>query len=119
MRNKYRNQKVCYGGIKFDSKGERDRFVELQVLQKRGLIFDLDVQYKIELVPSFKYKGKTIRALSYIADYKYFDKAIGKTVLEDFKGCETGVFKLKHKLILYMIYMNKFDFEFIVTKKQR
>lgn len=41
--NKYHNTKVIYNGIKFDSKKERDRYIELKQLEKTGIIKELGI----------------------------------------------------------------------------
>ena len=53
-----------------------------------------------ELQPSFKYKGKTIRAIKYIADFviTYPD---GKTEVVDTKGYRTKDYLLKRKMLLH------------------
>lgn len=95
--NKYRNRKTIIDGIKFDSKAEARRYVELKLMQDAGHIKDLRLQPKFTLQESYKNnKGKTVRAITYIADFTYFQD--GKNVVEDVKGVETKEFKLKKKL---------------------
>ena len=60
----------------FDSKKERDYYIILEMLLKNKQISDLKTQVKFELQPSFKFKGKTIRAITYIADFTYIDNVI-------------------------------------------
>lgn len=115
--NKYSNKKVVYDGKKFDSKGEKKRYQELKKLESVGLIQDLALQYKIELVPKFRYNGQVIRNVQYIADFKYFDCEKQIEVWEDFKGYETDVFKLKKKIVQYMIVSKKLNVEFLITKR--
>lgn len=72
--------------------------------KNNGDITDLKLQPKFELQPKYiNNKGKTIRAITYIADFIYTelragDGGIGKVVVEDVKGVETKEFKLKKKL---------------------
>ena len=61
---------------------------------------NLELQKKFELVPSFKVDGKTIRAITYTADFCYFTWD-GQPVVEDVKGYKTDVYKLKAKLFAY------------------
>ena len=42
--NKYHNTKVTYNGIKFDSKKERDKYIELKQLEKAGIIKEVSQQ---------------------------------------------------------------------------
>lgn len=43
--------------------------------------------------------GKTFRKIEYVADFQY--EQDGKIIVEDVKGMETDVFKLKKKLFEY------------------
>ena len=96
---KYHNTKVYVNGIKFDSKLEAGRYRELLLLEQAGQIRNLRRQVEFELQPSFKKNGKTIRKISYIADFVY--EEAGKTIVEDSKGMATDLFKLKKKLFEY------------------
>ena len=95
--NKYHSKKVEYDGINFASRLERDRYIELKQLEKAGIIKNLQLQVKYEVIP--KQKGE--RAANYIADFVYED-AQGVTVVEDTKGFRTRDFILKRKLMLYV-----------------
>lgn len=96
-KNKYRNKKTVIDGITFDSKAEARRYAELKLLERAGEIKDLELQPKYRLLDGFKKNGKTYRPIDYIADFKYVDRE-GKTIVEDVKGKETEVFKIKQKL---------------------
>lgn len=104
IKTKFGNKKCIYNGIKFDSLAERDRYLELCLMEKGGLIRGLKVHGKdltYTLVESFKYldysgKTKTHRAITYIPDFGYFIN--NKWIVEDVKGLITDVFKIKHKL---------------------
>lgn len=96
--SKYRSQKIIIDGISFDSKREGNRYVELKLLEKAGKIKDLELQHQYELQPSFKKNGKTIRAITYVADFTYFDLEKMRIVVEDVKGFKTDVYMLKRKL---------------------
>ena len=97
--NKYYNKKVVIDGIKFDSISESTRYKELKLLERTGVISNLELQPKFILQEGFKKNGKTYRKIEYIADFKYKEK--GQTIVEDVKGIETNDFKLKHKLFEY------------------
>ena len=97
---KYFNKKTVVDGIEFDSKKESIRYKELKLLERSGLIKNLQLQVKFELQPSFKKNGKTYRAITYIADFVYTEKK-GQKVIEDSKGYETEVFKIKRKMFEY------------------
>ena len=98
--NKYHNKKVIVDNIKFDSKKEARRYNELKLLEKAGIIKNLQRQVKYELQTSFKYNGKTIRAINYIADFVY--EKDGELIVEDVKGIKTDIYKLKKKMLLYI-----------------
>lgn len=94
--NKYRNKKVIVEDYVFDSIQESIRYKELKLLLRAGQISNLELQPHFLLQDSFKKNGKTYRKIEYIADFKYIEN--GKTIVEDVKGMQTDVFKLKHKL---------------------
>lgn len=99
--NKYRNNKVEYDGIIFDSKKEAKRYAELKLLERTGKIKELRRQVPFTLIPKiFDQNGKCIqRACKYYADFVY--KLNGKLVVEDTKGVRTSEYKIKKKLMLY------------------
>lgn len=94
--NKYRNKKVIVDDYIFDSIQESKRYKELKLLLKSGEIQNLELQPHFLLQEAFKKNGRTFRKIEYIADFKYIEN--GKTVVEDVKGIQTDVFKIKHKL---------------------
>lgn len=98
--NKYRNKKIEIDGIVFDSIKESVRYKELRLLERAGLIKNIKMQTSFELQPSFKKNGKTIRAITYRADFDYITKD-GRHIIEDVKGMETPEFKLKKKIFEY------------------
>ena len=99
---KYGNRKTTtFDGITFDSAKEARRWGELKLMQRAGIISDLQRQVKYELIPSQYIDGKCAeRSLSYIADFVY--KENGKTIVEDTKGVKTPDYILKRKLMLYI-----------------
>lgn len=94
--NKYRNKKVIVDGEEFDSKKEGNRYKELRLLERAGEISNLELQPRFLLQDKFKKNGKIYRKIEYVADFKYIEN--GKTIVEDVKGIQTDVFKLKHKI---------------------
>ena len=99
--NKYRNKKVCYNGIAFDSKKEARRYSELLLLKRAGVITDLQMQVPFVLIPSQRINGKVVeRECKYIADFVYTEN--GKKVVEDTKGMKTDKYIIKRKLMLYI-----------------
>ena len=54
QRSKYKNTKVEYQGIKFDSKREMQRYIVLKDAEAKGIIQDLKMQVKHERIPAVK-----------------------------------------------------------------
>lgn len=102
--SKYGNRKTwnVYARRYFDSAAESTRFDELCLLQEAGAISRLECQYRIELVPKFKSRvtGQTVRAITYIADFVYYDEEEHVWIIEDVKGTKTKDYQLKAKLLL-------------------
>ena len=100
--NKYGNRKVIYDGIEFDSMKEAHRYCELKLMQRAGVISDLQMQVPFELIPTQRIDGKVVeRAVSYIADFTYNGQD-GVQVVEDTKGMRTKEYIIKRKLMLYV-----------------
>ena len=114
---KYKNKKIEFRGMSFDSIGERDRYVFLLSEQDKGEIRNLrrQVRYALEI------KGEHI--CFYIADFVY-DKKNGLqeredvslinwvNVVEDFKGMITDVFALKAKM-----FKANFGYDITITRR--
>ena len=99
--NKYHSKKAVVNGIEFDSRKEARRYSDLSLLERAGMISDLQRQVKFELLPSQRIDGKVVeRPVTYIADFVYKER--GKTVVEDTKGFKTKDYILKRKLMLYI-----------------
>lgn len=101
---KYHNTKTVADGIKFDSKLEAERYAQLKILERAGVIRDLELQPEYELLPSFRKNGKTWRRTLYKADFRYILAEDDSYIIEDVKGSTsviTDVFRLKQKLFEY------------------
>lgn len=97
-KSKYGNVRTIIDGIKFDSKGESQRYTFLKHMQALGRIKDLRLQVPYVLVPKGRSEaGKAIRALTYKADFVYIDTKTGHEVVEDFKGKRTQDYINKSK----------------------
>lgn len=94
--SKYRNKKAQIDMYVFDSVRESQRYKELKLLERAGEISNLELQPRFLLQDSFKKNGRTFRKIEYVADFQYIEN--GKTIVEDVKGIQTDVFKLKHKI---------------------
>ena len=79
-----------------DSKREARRAADLRLMEKLGLISELEEQVKYELVP--KQTGE--RSVTYTCDFRY--KENGQLVVEDSKGFKTQQYIIRRKLMLYM-----------------
>lgn len=104
MYRKYHNKKTVIDGIKFDSKLEAERYTQLKMMERAGLIRNLELQPEYELIPSFRKNGKTWRKTAYKADFRYILVENDITIIEDVKGSTaviTDVFRLKQKLFEY------------------
>lgn len=99
--NKFGAVKTDLDGIKFDSKQESERYAQLKILEKSGLITGLKLQPKFMLQEGFIKLGKRYCPITYKADFAYYDVQKGQSVVEDVKGFETKDFKLKRKLFEY------------------
>ena len=98
---KYGNRKVERDGIVFDSVKECQRYCELKLMQRAGMISDLQLQVPYELIPTQRIDGKLAeKALNYVADFVY--KQNGQTVVEDTKGMRTRDYIIKRKLMLWV-----------------
>lgn len=89
-------------GILFSSKAEMRRYNELRLLEKAKKIKDLAIQPKFLLLKGFTKNGKTYKPIHYVADFIYYDMEKQKKVVEDVKGLETDVFKIKEKLFAFI-----------------
>lgn len=97
--HKYGARKVVVDGLTFDSRGEANRYGELRLMERAGLIKCLVLQPEFVLQDAFTdAEGRRWQAIKYRADFQYVEG--GKTIVEDFKGVETAEFKLKRKLFL-------------------
>ena len=92
--SKYKNKKIIFDDIEFDSILEKDFYIHLLKKYKKE---DIIVQPKFELLSKFTKKEQNYRSTYYVADFQ-----IGNIVY-DVKTfiTATPVFKLKEKLFNY------------------
>lgn len=93
--NKYHAVKTTIDGIRLASCFESNRYAELELLERAGIIEDLRLQVPFVLIPKSKYG----RAIKYIADFVYTQN--GEVVVEDTKSPATitPVYKLKRRIM--------------------
>jgi hypothetical protein len=104
-------------GLVHASKMEAERWMELQMLQRAGLIADLRTQVPFELIPTQRepdtigkrggiHQGKCLeRSVVYIADFVYNDLRTGEEIVEDTKSDATRKkesYIIKRKLMLWV-----------------
>lgn len=89
--SKFHNVPTVMDGIKFHSKGEAYRYLELKLAQEAGAISGLrrQVRYRLNV--------EDVKICDYFADFVYTEN--GAEVVEDFKGVRTAEYKLKAKLM--------------------
>lgn len=117
-RNKHGNTKVKKDGYVFDSKAEAERYDELKLMADLGQIINLEIHPRYELQPPFDRDGQHYRAITYVADFSYYDIPNSSQVVEDVKGHRTALYKLKRKMFLLKYGKLKFV-EIEVNKKRR
>lgn len=102
--NKYNAIKTESDGIEFDSKKEARKWQELKMLERSGLIKDLQRQVRFILQDEYvNNQGKKIRPISYIADFCYYDVKRKKNIVMDTKSSatRTPVYLIKKKMFEY------------------
>ena len=116
-------QKTVVDDRTFDSKMEALRYIELKRLKQAGIVTEIDLQPVFELQPNYMKccgrvhakrtapksfhicpecgkKMETLRTIVYRADFRV-TYADGHQEIEDVKGMETEIFKLKRKMFEY------------------
>jgi len=106
--SKFGAKKTIVDGITFDSKWESERYGQLRAMERGGIVTDLELQVKYDIVIN------DIKICKYIADFVYKEESPDgeiKEIVEDAKGFETPEFKLKKKLMKAVhgidIYLSK------------
>ena len=104
MRTKYNAQKTVVDGITFASRLEAERFQQLKLLEEAGEISCLKLQLGLQINPPWTnpQTGEKLKGSMYYADFFYIDNRNHKMIIEDTKGVETDVFRLKWNLVQSM-----------------
>ena len=94
MSNKYFAIKQEYKGLKFASKKELDRYLELEILEKNKYIANLETHPKFDLMVN------GIKIGRYTADFRYLDQS-GVSIVEDVKSkaTKTRDYMLRKKIL--------------------
>lgn len=104
--NKYNATKKAVGGLVFASKREAQRYEKLVLRVVLNEIDHLETQPRFPLyvgedkpilVRSKRYTNG--RHATYVADFMYYDKAIGGWIVEDVKGFDTPLSRLKRAIV--------------------
>ena len=114
--SKYKAKKTVVDGITFDSQKEAQRWCELRLLEKAGVIKNLQRQVPFVIIPTqyeevarfSKKTGKQLKSKTkvaekvclYYADFTYLENE--NLVVEDVKSeaTRTELYKIKRKLLL-------------------
>lgn len=97
-RHKYGAIATTVDGIRFASKAEAARYVDLKILEKLGHIKELELQPKY---PLYATQGQFTTSCfligHYLADFRYRQGPTGVLVIEDVKGMRTALYNWKKK----------------------
>ena len=88
--HKYGAVATVVDNIRFDSKAEAKRYFDLKLMEKAGIIRNLQRQTRWPLMV------KNVVVCHYVSDFDY--DAHGTPVVEDTKGMITPLYKLKAKM---------------------
>jgi hypothetical protein len=100
-RNKFGAKKTQVGEIKFDSRKEANRWMELQLLERGGEISNLRRQVRIPLMGQHRpLYTRTGRKMVMTVDFAYIEDGI--EVLEDSKGAWTRDFEVRYAVAIAM-----------------
>lgn len=102
-------KKVREDGYTFDSGRELERYRELKLLARAGVIAGLEVHPAYHLLgangePLMMRSGRypNGRRMRYIGDFEYLDTATGEKIIEDVKmqsGHRTDVYRIKKAIM--------------------
>ena len=103
--HKYRAKPEYVDGIRFASKREAGRYRDLKRFEGFGLISDIQLQPKFPLgtdeapvlIKSAGYPNG--RRAAYFADFKYWNNGTSLEVIEDVKGIDTPLSRLKRAIV--------------------
>ncbi len=108
---KVNHEKVRIGDEVFDSIAESNRYIELRIMEKAGIISDLECHPRYEIIPAQRIQGhRSFQAAHYTADFRY--RKDGELIVEDVKSEYTRQaedYKLRRKLMMLMhgIYVHE------------
>jgi hypothetical protein len=77
--------------IVFDSKKESRRYSELRLLERAGMITELELQPRFDIIVN------GVNCGYYKADFRYMEE--GEQIIVDVKGVRLPLYKLKKKIV--------------------
>ncbi len=93
--------KRTYDGIVFASVMEMKYYRDVVLpLSRSGEITHYELQKEYVLQPKYIHEGKSIRPITYVADF-YIEYSDGRIEVIDTKGCADSVAKIKKKMFMY------------------
>lgn len=96
-----KEKRTC-DGVVFDSGLEMRYYRDVLCPQvESGEVRRFELQKEYVLQPEFRRDGKTVRPITYVADF-YIEYADGSVLVVDTKGCPDSVAKLKRKMFWYV-----------------
>ena len=97
--SKYRNTRCTVDGQTYRSQREATRHRSLLLMQRSGLIAELQREVPFVLAPAVRFTDRRATpALRYFADFVYTQD--GQRVVEDCKGLRTEGYRIKRHLML-------------------
>lgn len=112
--NKYGAKKTVYDGRRYDSKLEARVAYELDMRLKSGEFTEIIPQFKIGLYVYLP-DGKRANLFNYICDFRC-TKPDGSYLLVEAKGMETGVFKVKKRILDLVWLPDHLDYSYEIIK---
>ncbi len=91
--SKYGNNITIVDNISFMSRKEASRYLDLKRLLQHKQISNLELQ------PSYPIVIKGKRICKVILDFRYIDNSSHQIIIEDVKGHDTQISKLKRKIV--------------------
>ena len=83
-RNKYGNVNVRLRGIQFDSQKEGvTRYRELLLMESAGVIQNLEIKPRYEIIPAFTHQGTKYQHSTFTPDFQYWES--DQLIVEDVK----------------------------------
>jgi len=101
-RSKYGARPEVVDGYRFDSRREAARYRELRILERLGVIRDLELQPRYPIVVrELKDVALWITCGHYTADFRYLETETGAVAVEDVKSkaTRTTAYRLRKRLV--------------------